>query len=153
MADSTITVTGLQETLAMLDRAPKLIVARGFLQAAKAAAAVIEEELEIRTPERDEGERNEDIPHLRDAMVSNISLDAQLRGVSVSTGFGRAGNVALWVEFGHRLVGHKPGKKDIGTVPAHPFMRPAADAAGPRAIDAFADSLAKTLKDPKVVAA
>lgn len=33
---------------------------------------------------------------------------------------------AIWIEYGHRIVGHKPGKKDTGgKVPAKPFFRPA----------------------------
>ena len=31
------------------------------------------------------------------------------------------------VEFGHKMVGHKPGKKNLGVVRAHPFLRPAVD--------------------------
>ena len=34
----------------------------------------------------------------------------------------------IWIEFGHRIVGHKPGKKDTGkVVPARPFFRAAID--------------------------
>jgi len=39
----------------------------------------------------------------------------------------------IWLEFGHRIVGHKPRKKDTGkqTV-AKPFLKPAVDETGAR---------------------
>jgi hypothetical protein len=40
--------------------------------------------------------------------------------------FRRASPQAIWIEFGHRMVGHRPGKKDTGKyVTANPFFRPA----------------------------
>ena len=52
----------------------------------------------------------------------------------------------MWVEYGHAMVGHRPGKKDLGTIPPHPFMRPGFDASADAAVDAFAESLAATLR-------
>jgi hypothetical protein len=46
----------------------------------------------------------------------------------VKVGFGKEGHKAMWVELGHRMVTHKPDLKEIGKVPAHPFMRPGFDA-------------------------
>jgi hypothetical protein len=40
--------------------------------------------------------------------------------------FRRASPQAIWIEFGHRIVGHKPNEKDAGKhVTANPFFRPA----------------------------
>jgi hypothetical protein len=39
------------------------------------------------------------------------------------------------------MVTHRPGKKEIGHVPAYPFMRPAFSASGDQAITAFCDTL------------
>lgn len=40
--------------------------------------------------------------------------------------FRKASPQAIWIEFGHRIVGHKPKKKDTGKyVTANPFFRPA----------------------------
>jgi hypothetical protein len=42
--------------------------------------------------------------------------------------FRRAAPQAIWIEFGHRMVGHKPQKRDTGKyVTANPFFRPAID--------------------------
>lgn len=55
-------------------------------------------------------------------------------------------HVALWVEWGHRLVRGKSTKsrkgKEIGDVPAHPYIRPAFDENEDLAFEAVADSLA-----------
>lgn len=147
MANALITVTGLEDVQRMLAEAPKTVVAGGFVKAGTASGRVIEERLLAGTPERDEGERNEDEPHLIDSSVIEIKLDSQNRGVQVKVGFGRMGYKALLVEYGHVLLGHKPGKKPLGSVPAHPFMRPAADASAEPAIEAFAQSLAETVRD------
>jgi hypothetical protein len=40
--------------------------------------------------------------------------------------FRKAAPQAVWIEFGHRIVSHEPGKKDSGKyVNANPFFRPA----------------------------
>jgi hypothetical protein len=58
--------------------------------------------------------------------------------------FSRA--VAIWVEWGHRLIRGKSRKgssgRVIGDVPAHPYIRPAFDANEDLAFEAVADSLA-----------
>jgi HK97 gp10 family phage protein len=146
MAGELITVTGLGEVQRALAEAPRLIVANAYLKALQAAANVIEQEVAIRTPERDEGSRNEDDAHLIDGLMTAVELDSQFRGGVAMVGFGKQGHKAMWVEFGHRMVGHKPGKKQLGQVAARPFMRPAADASANKAIEAFADSLAESLK-------
>ncbi len=145
MADEGITITGLSETLAMLKGAPKAIVVAGFAKALKAGGDVIADELELRTPEREEGDRNEEQPHLKDSVVVEVLVDSNGNGGVVHIGFGRMGRIAIWVEYGHQLVGHRPAKKDLGYVNPHPFMRPAAAASADRAIEAFADSLAQTV--------
>lgn len=147
MVDTLITVAGLEDVQQMLAEAPRVVVASGFLKAASAAGSVIQERLLEATPERDEGERNEDDAHLIDSSVVEITLDSRYRGVQVKVGFGKLGHRALWVEYGHVLLGHKPGKKRLGDVLAHPFMRPAADASAESAIAAFANSLAETVRN------
>jgi hypothetical protein len=150
-----MTITGLEATQAMLRDAPRHIVASGFAKAGRAAATVFEVELEMRTPVRSEELfndetfstfRNETGGDLKAALMSVVELDAEFRGVHVSVGFGKQGHVANWVEFGHRMMTHKPGSREVGFVPAHPFMRPAFEAGGDRAIDAFATTLAGTVR-------
>lgn len=64
--------------------------------------------------------------------------------------------VARWVEYGHRLVkggysSMKRGKlrgngKQIGDVPAYPFIRPAFEATVRASVDAFVDRLKSEIK-------
>jgi hypothetical protein len=145
MADP-VTVSGLEEVQRMLATAPKTIVASGYTRALSAAGEVIAAELEIRTPVKAEDTGGIlDRGVLRESVTVEVLLDSQFRGGQVKVGFGKNGAVALWVEYGHRLVGHKPGGKVIGSVPPHPFMRPTAEAAGESAIEAFYQSLRGTV--------
>lgn len=143
--DVGITVEGLSETMEMLSAAPKHIVVAGFAKALKAGADVIAAELAARTPERDEGDRNEEVGHLMDNIVIQVQVDPNGQGGIASVGFGKLGHIAMWVEYGHRLLGHKPNKKEIGTVQPHPFMRPAAAASSDAAVAAFSSSLEATV--------
>lgn len=152
----TTTITGVEEVQQMLRDAPRNVVARAFLKGFEAAAEPIEAELEIRTPVREATLWNDESfsefrqqtgGDLKAALMHETTLDASFRGGSLEVGFGKQGHVALWVEMGHRMVGHKPGKKLLGNVPAHPFMTPAADASADAAIDAFANVLVATLRE------
>lgn len=148
MAGELITVTGLAEVQEMLATAPKEIVARGYLRALQAGADVIADEVEVRTPIKAEDTGGMlDKGVLRESLMIQVTLDSQFRGGVAEVGFGKNGVVANWVEYGHRMVGHAPGKKEKGVVPPHPFMRPAADASADRAIEAFANSIAQTVKN------
>ena len=132
-----VTVTGLAEVQRMLTEAPKAIVGSIFVRAMDAAVQVIEDELYILAPERDEGERDENVAHLKDQIMHLIELDSRFRGVRAAIGFGKGGNKALWLEYGHRMIGHAPDHKDLGTVSPHPFIRRAFDNAADKAIAAF----------------
>jgi hypothetical protein len=147
--DTTITVSGLDESIKMLSDAPRDVVARGFLRAFEAAGDVIIGELWPRVPIDLKAAMN--AAHggkgaLVTQLDSFIELDSQFRGGTMEIGFGPLGHIALWNEYGHRMVGHKPKKKEIGEVPAHPFMRPAFDASAEAAIDAFANALTEYLR-------
>ena len=144
-------VTGLTETIATLESLPKNIVALGFLKALEAAAVVIEREVERRTPIRLEisgGDLAVAGGSLKAAIMHTVTLDSQYRGGFADVGFGKQGWKANLVEFGHVMRGHKPDKKLLIVkstgqpwVPAHPFMRPAAEFASDAATQAFADVL------------
>lgn len=147
MADFNITIEGLDETIAMLEQAPRNVVARGFLRAAQAGTSVIADELERNTPIKEEDTGGKlDKGELRESVMIDTELDSQFRGVSSDVGFGKNGYVAYWLEYGHRIVGHKPNKKDTGKeVAAKPFVRQSADASAEAAIDAFTESLKETV--------
>lgn len=140
----------------MLRDAPRTVVARSFLKGFEAAAAVIEEELEIRTPVRTSTLWNDEAfrefktqtgGDLKAALMHVTTLDSNFKGGLLEVGFGKQGHVANFVEYGHRMVTHRPGQRQVGQVAAHPFMRPAFDASADRAINAFADQVAVTLKE------
>ena len=141
MAGETITVTGIEEACAFLDSAPKIIVAQAFLRALEAAAKVDEAELWPRVPPDVEAALGR-AHGGRGMLVANldhwIEMDSGSRGGHVSIGFGALGHIALWVEYGHSMKGHKPKKTPLGMVPPHPFVRPAFSASVERALEAFA---------------
>ncbi|SRR5216684_818579 len=139
MAGEVSRIIGIEDVCKMLREAPKIIVATGFLKALNAGAQEINRELNIREPVR-EGK-------LKAARMMEITLDNQLRGGLARIGYGKMGQRALWVEYGHRMIGHKPGKKAEGMIAPHPFMRVAFDSSAERAIAAFADSLAQTVRE------
>ncbi len=158
---SQIQIDGLYETMAMLRDAPKTVVATGFTRALSAAGNVIAEELEIKAPiKKEELGGILDRGELRESVMVSVSLDQQFRGGTASVGFmtaNGADSVALWLEYGHRIVvpggfyydnaGRKRKGSHVGDVPPHPFVTAAADAAGEAAIDAFTTSLAQTVRD------
>jgi len=150
-----ISVSGVGEACAMLDRVPKETARVGFARALAAAAVPIVEAVDVLTPVSAKNELWDDetfssIPgtgtgSLKKALHTDVYLDSDgYRGVA-SINFGRQGHVANWVEYGHHLIGHKPKKKEIGEVQPHPFMRPAAKASGDAAVDAFTETLEREL--------
>jgi hypothetical protein len=174
MAGELITITGAQEVMRMLEAAPKALVARSFLKALDAAGQVVVSELWPRVPidikaamNKAHGgshtpKRSKTASSVQGPLVGKldafITLDSQFRGGVVEIGFGGLGHIANWVEYGHRIMGRKPqgGKRKkgvrregeyLGDVPAHPFMRPAAMASADRAIEAFGEVIAATLKE------
>lgn len=138
MPEELITITGIEEVQQMLKEAPREVVAGGFLKALQAGANVIKTEVAARTPV--------DTGNMRSALLSEITIDADFRGGMAEIGFGKEGHKANFVEYGHRMIGHKPSKKDEGMVQPHPFMRPAAAVAADAAIEAFAETLVDELK-------
>jgi len=141
-----IQITGLQEVQRRLTEAPSVLVEKVFTQALDRAAGVIAAELEARTPVGEEEELAENV-------IVKVAIDPGKRGGTAAVGFSsrqssRTGKpfdlIALWVEYGHRLLSHK--RKAIGHVPAHPFMRPAALASADKAAETFADVLIENLK-------
>jgi HK97 gp10 family phage protein len=141
-----VTVTGLREVQRMLTEAPRLVVSNAYLKALGAAADVLEAALYSAAPERDEGSRDENIVHLKDAIVREIQLDSRFRGGTLDVGFGKEGFRALWVEYGHRMLTHDKRPTKLGMVPPHPFMRPAFEACADQCIEAFALTLERELR-------
>jgi Bacteriophage HK97-gp10, putative tail-component len=156
VADELIKITGIDEVCAMLTAAPKNIVRGAYGKALAAAAVPIVEALEPRIPSRNNLFDEESFRPLagtaeegtlKDALVTDIAIDEEGKGGVLSVGFGgKAGHIANFVEYGHRMIGHKPKLKDLGEVKPYPFMGPAADASADAAIDAFAQSIEESVR-------
>lgn len=144
---SVVKITGLAEVQRMMREAPKQVAVLGLAKALHAGGHVIESAVAERTPERDEGARSGDAGHLIDALTLDVQVDTGAKGGVASVHFGNLSHIAGFVEKGHRLIGHRPNKKQIGNVVPHPFMRPAADASEDAAIGAFSDSLSKSVEE------
>lgn len=135
--DALVKITGIEEVQKMLAEAPKNVVQLGYGRALTAGINVFAGALASRTPVRS--------GKLAASLVIAVEVDSDARGGAAAVGFGKQGHVANWVEYGHRMVGHAPNKKETGAVLPHPFMRPAFDASADEALQAFQDSLVTTL--------
>lgn len=144
-----VKVEGIEEVELFLTELPREIVASGFLAALKAGGTVIENTLVYNCPVQEEEtggilEQGE----LRDSIYMKVELDSQLRGGVATIAFrGQAPNaVANWIEYGHRIVGHRPKLEYKGKdVPPNPFIRRTADQAAQPAVEAFVNSIMQTV--------
>jgi hypothetical protein len=132
----------------MLREAPREIVGSAFVKALSAAGNVIADAVETAAPMKSEDvggilDRGE----LREAVSVRVQLDSQLRGGTSEVFFkGPASAVALWLDSGHKIVGHRPGLKQLGEWAGNGFMRKAFDVSADKAIEAFTESLMASLE-------
>jgi hypothetical protein len=150
-------VLGIEECCADLRRVPPAVCGVGLVRGLHAAAEVIEREVSLRTPTRtNRVGGDQDYPALVTDLQVRVTVDSQFRGGVAQIGFFRNAYIANWLEFGHRMVGHgssKPARNAAWKaggekmVPAHPFMRPGADAAQEPAVEAFIDAVDDSLKE------
>jgi hypothetical protein len=133
----------------MRDLAPYLVV-RSFARALDRGAGVIAAEIEQRAEQIHDGSETP----LSEHVITRVQVDTQKNGGVATVGFDssideRSGITqdlkAMLVELGHRQVTHRPKKREVGHVPAHPFVRPAFDLAGDRAVQVFGETLAEEL--------
>lgn len=147
-----ITVRGIPEVQRNLESFPRLLVLNCFQVALSRAIAVIEEEVRTRTPESDYSTSSEEYGHLLDNLMSEVTIDTQGRGGFARVSFGKKSYVALFIEYGHRMVTH--GGKDTGKfVQANPFMRQAFEAAADKAFDVFAETVREYMDGNHTLAA
>lgn len=144
MPASALNISGFPEVnKAIADTRERL--GEAAIKATEAAIAVIEAEVYAQTPlgaVTKEGQQ-----HLRYSIMHVIKADPHFRFVAGSVGFGSEGWRAFLVEYGHRMVGHQPGKKELKPpVPAHPFLRRAFDNCKQAAVDAFVAVLEREVK-------
>lgn len=138
MADDDI-VHGLRDVEVFLDEAPGVIADAAYGKALQSGIDVFAEALATSTPVRKGA--------LRNALATEVEVDPNGGGGIARVGFGALSHRALFVEYGHLQVGHRPGKKPEGSVPAHPFMRPAFDGKSEAAVDAVAESLNSSVQE------
>lgn len=158
MAEGLVKIVGLEQVQRFFEEAPKNLVLHGFIKALNAAAEVFAADLEVRAPIKESYTDAEGKVHtvdgggildrgeLRENVMIALQLDSQFRGGNAQVGFGKkAGNVANWLEFGHRIVTH--AGNTVGFVDAEPFMRPSFEQNVDKALDAFVGSITVTINE------
>jgi HK97 gp10 family phage protein len=125
-------VEGIVETIAFLDDVPHRIARRGFPRAITAAGFVLAQEVQARTPRQPDPV---DHTHLQDSMVVDIDVNEAEASADAEVGFGKEGYRAFFVEYG------------TSHAPAHPFMRPAVEAAVGAVTDAFVGALEEAVNE------
>ena len=153
-SEASFTVEGIEETCAWLQSAGKYISGPAIAYGLDKAARVIAAEIASRIPEQSEGTHSSDLPHLRDELDFEVVIDSEGRGGYADVGFGRAvSHIARFVEYGHRMIGHKPGLRELsgpniymGRVLPLPFMRVSAAASANAAIEAFVGGVIEAAK-------
>jgi HK97 gp10 family phage protein len=145
-----IQIKGLEEVLRRMRGAADHIVIRSYARALDRAAGIIAAEVERRAETLPEVS---DTP-LHEHVTVKTEVDTQKRGGISRISFDQTPDArtgipqdlkALFVEAGHKLIGHHPGDKNIGQVTAHPFMRPAFEASREKAVSVFAATLKQEL--------
>jgi hypothetical protein len=149
MAEQLITVEGVDEVCREFREAPPRLIPYALLKGLEAAGWVLQGAIESRTPVGGSivGGRSTTGGALIADLDMNITLDQNFRGGVVKVGFGKQGYVARFVEYGHRMIGHKPRNRELGVVQPHPFMRPAADDAAEAAVAAFNEAFLAALAE------
>jgi HK97 gp10 family phage protein len=143
-------IQGLAEIDRILKELPENIARRELAGALRAGAATIQKEAKLRAP--DSNKQHSKYGDLRNNIrVRRIRASNSVGALAVAVTTGRA-FWAKFVEFGRAAVKIKKKKvltgdgitfygTEVAAAPARPFMRPAFDAAGPRAIEAIAKRL------------
>jgi hypothetical protein len=143
--DFGVEIRGVEEVCEELANAPKKLIPRALLAGLTAGGNVLEEAVRARTPQgKPTSEGEVSLVPLAADLDTNVTLDSEFRGGVAEVGF--SDMKASWVEYGHRQIGHKPAKKDQGTVAPHPFMRPAAEVVAEAAVDAFEEAVMDVLE-------
>lgn len=135
MGDFQIDVRGIDETCEALTRMPKRMVKASFAKALAAAAVPVSNAVAARAA------KHRVTGKMVNSQVTVIEVDPEGKGGRVSIGFGKEGYKARLVEFGHRMVTHKPKHVEVGQVTPQPFMRPAAAESAEESVEEFDRSL------------
>ena len=144
MPELSIQVDGIEEACQFLQEKPKQVGPAALIHGLEAGGAVMEEYIAQATPDKTGA--------LLADLDTVVTLNSDSMGGTADTGFSDAqADVARFVEFGHREVGHEPLKKLEGEVPPHAFMRRAGEAGAEEAIDAFEETFMSDLQAAGVI--
>jgi hypothetical protein len=154
--DFSINVEGVESVRELLVEFGSECSRQAMLKALTAGSNEIFFALQAHCPELEEsGKRSGDSgdEHLIDDIRRDIRLNQDGLGGSAEVGFHRQAFKAIWVEYGHWMKGHLPGKKLLigprtpaGFVPGTPFMRMAFDFSSQAAVDKFFESLMESVE-------
>ena len=160
MSDSfSIEIRGGAELQAKLDQLKKEEADAIMRKALRAGAQVVRDEIAARAPEQVNSPGKDSTALPAGALKNDVIVTTPRKttGPLVIVDFGKyTRRVALWVEYGHRLVrggylkvlanGKTRGRgEEVGAVQPHPFVRPAFEASSQRAVDAVTESIKQSL--------
>lgn len=136
--DDGVNITGMVETIKAIVDLPDRVTREVLPDALVAGSGVIQGALIDNAPERATPATSErEFAPLKESAVTDVEID-YAHGVGVaSTGFGESGPVALWNEFGHRIV-TRSGEDTGRRTDPNPFMRKTVDEKADEAIEAAA---------------
>lgn len=137
MADENIEIEGIEETLAAIDRMDAAMAHEVIQPALLAAATPVMAALAEKTPVV----TGDLLKHI------GLSMKGQGKDWEVQIGFPGAGNLPQWIEYGHEEIGHAPAHKNLGAVEPHPFMRPAEEESAKESVEAFQESIDKSIDE------
>ena len=154
-----IQITGLEQVQRRLKEISKGLAAKSFAKALDRAAGVIQAEVQTRAEALPEASQTP----LSEHVIVKVEVDTNKGGGIALVGFDSSQDErtgvpqdlkALWVEYGHQMIGHKPAKRPLkgpltpdGVVVPHPFMRPAVEAVADQAIQVFGETLIEGLSE------
>lgn len=141
-------IQGLDKIDEALKQLPENIARRELSNALRVGASTIRKEVIARAPDSPKLHKFGDLR--QNIRVRGIRASSSVGAIAVAVTTGRAWYAKI-VEFGRAAVKTKKARilsdgstvfgSEVSAAPARPFMRPAFDAAGPRAIEAIAKRL------------
>lgn len=153
MAKDLIEIRGIEECCRMFEHAPKEVVPGAIRSGLVAGAAVIESAIRGKTKVRAIRKGGDAV---YPALVTDLgtTIESGQGGGAANIGFADQGYVAGFIEYGHLEVGHgksKEGRRLLGEVEPHPFMRPAADESGDEAVNEMEKAIMAELEKGQII--
>lgn len=146
--DFRVDIQGVEELCKYIDGMPTQSIKRAISKGLVAGAQPIFKAIENRTPVNYSGIGGAIKPGaLKKGLLTDVAIRQDGTGGSLTIGFKKSvAFVARFIEFGHRIVGHKPLKKDTGkTFSPRPFVRPALSASQDEALTEFTEAVRQSL--------